>query len=1272
MRLCPVCVPLTESAAMNFKIEKIREAELQTDKLVAQEKKMRRSFLADGTVDAKEQKQLDEVEGKIAKLKGAVAKIRAEIEAARRAWEARGTDWSRARSEMDELGAWGHAQHPKVKAEADKIDPLTKDQMWAEAVKQLDAVLKVLTPAVDDYRKQVAAKTEYEPLRKDTDTRLSRAAGSDAQTAEVADKIAGLTQQLGVVDSSLGSKDYVSALATVQGMAPDLDTLEVLVRDARAQKDEFAREMAALAPRLKEAQGCEADALADKLVDLNAGEADITEAAGKQDYAAARSGVAALAPKVDVYMAEYAAQVDAQTLYEKRLPRIEGELGRVRDCRYPDLTAQQTAILDTETQMRGMAGAGSFEQAIEEMNKLDPLLEKFREDEENARLGEEYRAKATALAPRMDKVRVCNFPPLEEAQAKINADHDAASKAADGKKYADALALLGDVEVGLGDFDEKLKAQEQAQTDYENGLGQITPRYQAVASSKYPQLAGQDMEVMALHDKMQAAAAGRDFVAAFAAMTDLEREIGVVETTLETLEAKQAEYETRNPPLVQRFDGAMVSDYAQLEDERDRLQTARGDMEAAAKNRDFPLALDHLNAVERMLNDLDSQAGNLDAMKAQYQAVLAQIEAGLTAVADCNHAELTPKKTPIMDLRADMLASAQEEDFGVALERANTLVPLVAEFAKLEVLLEDYLRRLEVIKPRLETVKGFTYKSLKEAQTKIATLATEMQAQAAKAELADAVKKMGELEKLVTEIIALNDELKLQEAVYKKLHGDLAGKMKAIEALKTEGEGDDMKVLRAAVEAAKTSFEALKDLGAKDEYIKAIPQADDVAAKIESVKTAMQGIKDNKAAFDMLRAMADEGYAAAKGKADDYPDLKTPFEKLTKLHEAMTKVAEAAAPDYADGKAKAQKVLDELKAFDGTWVETTNREAAVKAAADVAIARFKSLPKEAAEKAEDDYGDAKEAVADLQEALKEKKLERAEEKVAELNKYLDKIDGALKTQEEHKADYEGRLASIQPRVEKARGTPFASALADELAKVNDAFEEMTERAGAEDWEGGVKAAPGVEGALDAFDKAEDVLEQLKAKLDERMVPIRSDMGQVDGLAARFPDMMPAAINLRRAFIEVEGLLSSNKLQEADAPSEKLRDDLRSFLADAEAHEDAQAEAEKQAEKDKGILEDVKDLGEKVWDKATDKIEEEIVDYVDGKVTGAKNLYEGVKDVMDDNLVDGGIKIIKGLDDLSPIPVSKTVRKGAKIAEEVYDVASDVAGEAVDYIAEKLK
>lgn len=1228
---------------MNFKIEKIREAELQIDKLVAQEKKMRRTFLADGTIDKSEQQQLDSIEGKIAKLKGAVAKIRAEIEAARRAWEGRGNDYARFKADLQELADWGHVDHSKVKKEAEKIPPLTTDQQWSEATTQLDAALKIQSPVMDDYRKQVAAKAEYDPLRADTDTSLMRAADADPMTPDIDKNLAELTGQIGVIDNSLGGKDYVTALATLKGMQAGLSAAEQLIQDVRQQKSDYDKEMAELAPRLKEAQGCVFAALADKHAELGAGEAQISAAIGRFDYVQARSAIAELAVKVGLYMAEYATVVDAQTLYQSRLPRIDSELGGVSQCRFADLTVQQQAILDVETEMRGTAGTGSFEQAIEAMDKLDPLIEAFKRDEETARLGEEYNTKLATITPRMEKVQVCNYAPLEELQGKIAANHSAAQKAASDKKYTDGLALLGDVEVGLGDFEGKLIAQEAAQTDYENRIAQITTRFQDASSCEYPQLSAQAFDLIAIHDRMAAAATGRDFAAAVAALNEFDRELGIFETTMEELRAKQLEYETRQPPLAQRFDAAMVSDYTQLEDERDLLQTARADMEAAAGIRDFPLAMDHLNAVERMLNDLDAQAGNLDALKQQYQAILAKIEPGLASADACEHEELTPKKAPILEIRADMLALAQEEDFGLALERANSLIPLLTEFAKLEVQVEDYRRRLDVLKPRMETVKTFTYKSLKERQDKIATLFAEMTAQAAKAELTDALKKMDALEKLVSEIIKLNEELKLQEAVYKKLHGDLKSKMAVIEGNKIE-----KPEVKKAAEAAKESWKKFEELGGKDEYIEAVKQADDVQAKIEAFRAAVDKYGDAKEAFEMLRDMAKSGYEEAQSKAEDYEDLEGDLKTLKGHYDEMTKAGEGASPDYDDAKAKAQKLLDALKAFDGKWVEISNREAAVTAEANTAYRRLEALPKEAAEKAEDDYDDAKEARRDLEKALTDKKLERAEQKVKELNDAIDRIEGALKTKEEHKIDYDARLALIQPRVDDANKSKFKAGLTEDLKVVNEALTEMTDRGEAEDYEGGVKAAPTVEAALGKFNDAEDKLEQIDALLIDRIGEIKKDLPKLEGDHDK--DVKAMIDAFRSDYAQLNKEYADKQLKEAEETSQKVRDQLRSILDKIEELEDAGAKAEE----DKGLGDRAKDLAKDVAEEVYDRAKEEALDYVDGKVKGAKNFAKGAEELWDGEVVDGVIDIVKGVDDLMPIPVSKTARRTAKVAEEVYD------------------
>ncbi len=1245
---------------MNMKIQKIADAEIQIGKLVTEEKKKRREYLADGTIDAKEQKQLDGVTDKMGKLKGAVARIRAEIEVARRAWESRATDWAQAKADIADLAAWGHADHAKVKAEADKIDPMAKDEQWEEATKQLDVLLKALMPVMTDYEAQVAAKAEYDPLRKDSDARVRRLEAADPQTPDLEAMRTDLSTGLDAAGKSAASKGFVAGLKSVQAMQPDLDAAEVVARDARTQKAEFDKEWASAGPRVTEAVSCvppEAGDLDGKRKGLETGKSQIEEMLTRHDYAAATLLSKDLGARSDAYMAEYAAVVDAKTLYEKRLPRIAAKLAEIAKCQFPDLTSLQEDIVGTDEVMRGAAGAGGYDQALKGMDKLDALLVKFDEAYEIAKLGKDFADRKARLSPRIDKAKVSGFGPVDDLSNALTSDADAADKAAAGKKYPEALALLDDVEVKLGDYEAKRDAQEKARADYENGAPQLLERSLDLGRSEFPQLAEKTSTIVALTDQMKTAAEKRDFVVASEHMFKLEKELSVVETTLDMLRARQTEYETRLPPLLSRFDGEMVSDFAQLEDERDALLTARADMESAAKNRDFSLAVDHMNKVENLLNNLASQRGTIEGLKKQYEDILARIEAQLKRAGDCAYEELATKKAAIVALRTEMLATAQEEDFAVALQKATALIPLLNEFDKMEALVATYREHLEKLKPQLATIKAYTYKSLKKKQDEIATAFTEMTATAAKGEMSTALTQMGKLEKLAADTIALHTELFRQEAVYQKLSGDLAARMVVVEASKKREDA----LGKAATEAI-AARDKLKELGDKHEFIEAVAQADVVSAKIDAFEKAVNDIGDAKEAYEILAKLALAGYADAKKQSDEYEDLKNDLIPVTKAKTAMEEAAKGDTPNWEDAKTKANALLAALDTFRGAYMKNTNREAAVRAAADAAKDRFKALPEDAKKKAEGAWDDAEDAIADLDEALKQKKLERAEEKVAALNKAIEQIESAQKTKEQHKADYDARLATLMPRVEKAPDSKFAKALVEELKAVTAALKAMTDLAADEDYEGGSKAAPALEKALADFDAAEEKLKPLDATLTERFVEIDTDMKIIDAEIAKLDLVNQARFTVRSdamksKYAEAKTKRAEIMLAEAGDISKQVRKDQRTLLAEIEKLEDDAAQAEKQKEKDKTTLDKVLEVGEEVVDKVVDKAIDVAWDEVDSRIKGGKNIGKGVVEIVTGDPIDGAIDVVKGVDEA--VGLSKNVKRGVKVAEEVYDVIKDV-------------
>ncbi|QYK40376.1 MAG: hypothetical protein KF887_13205 [Paracoccaceae bacterium] len=1158
---------------MAVTIEKIQDAEKQINTLVRQEKAMEREFMADGTIDPSEKKQLSAIAAKITKLKGVVAALRKELEENRREWEGRKADYARLQAQLQELRDWGHADTAAVAAEVDRIAEFPPAQRWKEATAALGQAMVTMGPVHADYTKQASAKAEYEPLRADLDARFDAAEAAEPREEKIAGALESVSANTGVIDGAVAELDYIDALSAVRLGLEQLEVIEEAIRVLQDQKAGFDTEWGALKPRLDEVGVCEFPDLLPMQEDLLALRDEIEAAGARHDYPAAFPMMDDASTKLDTYMTDYAAAVDARTHYEARVGGILAEVAETQACEFDELIPQQDEIKSVADAMEAAAAEGRHEVAMVEMDRLVPLIDAWRLALETARLKAQFDEERAALSPRVDAVAVCEFGPLLPLSEEIlNGRADADSSAAGGD-YAAALRSLEGVRANLDRFEGLVVDHRAAQADYEARVDGVLNRFDAIARSDYPQLEAPREMAQALHDDMLAAAQARDFITARDNLDRLEAEIGFVEDTLADLDARRAEYETRLPALISRFDSSMVSDYAELEDERADLTTARSEMEAAAAARDFMVALDMLDALERMLNDLDAQIDNLDNIRRQYEELYAQIKDKLATVEGCSHAELKPKKDPIIALRDAMLAAAQATDFATALEKANALVAPLNEFMELEELLEEYLRRLKVVEPRIETARGFPYKSLDADKKEIETLLGDMKGKAAAADLKPALEVMGKLEDLVGKVIARNEELKKQEAVYKKLHGDMQGKIDLVGKNKIEKAKD-------AAKAVLDAHKAMEKLGEEHEFEKAVEKADEVRDLIEKYLEIVAESEDARLAFETLRDMADEGYAAAKAKADEYEDLEKPFKDLEKHKSAMDDAAKS--EDWETAKKKAEALLEAVKTFDAEWQKLTEREAALAAAAQTQIDRFKALPSEAKDKAQDEYDDASRYVDRIKDALKDKELDRVEEQTGKLKDALDAIDGALKTQAEHKAEYEGRLKSLQRDLEAARGSDFAKILDSELKAVTAAFDDMTAMADREDYEGAVKKADDVEAVIAAFQKAESALQMDRIRFEERM----------EGLAKRYAEAAAVTNIFLIPRVTMLKARHAQALKEAEAGDYAAALESAAWVrTEAEAILDLIEEVEDAKAKEEGE----KSKAEKAWDLLKDTVLDEVID-----------------------------------------------------------------------------
>lgn len=1177
---------------MNPKIEQIEAAERQSNTLVSEERNMRKDFMSDGEIDRDEQAQLDRISGKIDQLKKVIADLRAEIERNRKIWEGRARDYSQIRSRLDDLRAFGSPDAGVIEEEVLQIAECVDDQRWADATAALDQAETSMGPVYDNYLLQSQAKTEYESLRAEFDTRMQSAHGATPISEAICNDLAAIEAGLPPIQTEVDAVNYVGALELLRELVLRLEQVEIAIDTLRMQAEQYDTEWAAIQQRLSQIAECEFPDLVPMQEDILALADEIPTVAADDDYARALEMITDLSVKIDTFLTAFEESATEQQLYESRLPGVEADLAQCQTTEFPSLAAQQTEINASADRMRAAATNRDYETALSEMDGLIQMIDAYLVELEQARLGREYEELLARLEPQFADAAICSFPVLDDMTAAIGDLKTQAETAAAAGDYIQAIALLHTAEGQIAALFGLIAAQEAAKAEYERRSPGVIVRCDSLAECEYPQLLPDHQGVVDLRTQMEEAVAQGDYIQALTLLDQLANVLDGIEATRDVLDAARVEFETRMPPLISRFDGLMQSDFAELVPVREELQTLRANMEQAATGMDFPLALDHLNEIERKINELEARMGDLEALRTQYEALYDSIKGQLEDVAGCDHEELAGKKAEIIALRDEMLAAAEATDFQTAVQKATALVAPLAEFQVLEELLKEYKRRLGLVEPRMTEMRAFTYKSLIDDKQEIEDLYSAMQADAAAARLREAMTKMEQLEGKLTAIVALNEELTLQKAVYEKLAADMAEMMTVVR-------GNTIEEAQSAADAVIQGHDAMTALGDADEFIDAVKKADEVNTLIDKYLEKVDQFGDAQEAYEIVKALALVAYENAKEKAEAFEELSDAMEELDDLKSAMESAA--GEDNWAEAKSKAEELMRRAQSLEDRHSELMVEKERKIAEARAMLRRWDALPSDAEDRAEDEYEDAEEAKEALEGVLDGDDLEEIDDKMSTFDEKMRLLEDALKSEAELKAEYEGLRDSLARRVATAEGSPHADELEDELEAVTDAFDEMKDIAEDDnDYRRAISKASEVEGALEAFERAEDALQGDKIRFEERMSGLLNVYTRASAVTE--PDeLADRAEALRDLYEEAQSLGADGDYEAGLEKAAEVKAEAEAILARQEELED-EAAAETEQE-----LEDEKARNDKCEDEDDDEsIGDQVGDFVDDVVEEGEN------------------------------------------------------------------
>ncbi len=947
--------------------------------------------------------------------------------------------------------------------------------------------------------------------------------------------------------------------------------------------------------------------------------------------------------KFGEFEAEYAALEAKQTEYESRLAAIQPGLADASDSVFPSLTGLLEEVVALRDCMAEAASAGEYDVALDHLTDLEIKLAEYLalldEEREKERRREAFEQRYEELVARLPNE--CRFQTLKLLVDKMEELKGVARSAADVEDFDRADVHLEDLATTIDEYETRYDELEKRQAEYETRLPGVIQRFDAIVDCEYSELADSQQRMDPLRSEMETAAADGNFSHAVDLLCDLEALLTEIEETRVELDEKRADYDARLPGLTDRKSPFDTVEFTELEEPVDKMKQDWSAMEAAAGGTDFRLAVKLMDTLEPQLDDLEKRLAELKALRDRYESALQDLASSLADVEGCDHALLADKKKEILDLRDEMVALAEATDFEAALEKVEPLKEKIAAFAKLEELREEYERRHELVAPRVEAAKAITYKSLADDVKEVTDLYGKMTAEAAKAELETALEKMGELEDKLEELEADNERLKTDEIRYNDRHGILEPKVKIAEDNKAED-------AKSEAEAVTDKYEEMTDEAEEHEFTKAIEKADELAELIEAYEKKLEEIGDLQERYEALKPMVETRMKTAE--ATEFETLKGDLDDLRDLKEAMEGAADD--DDYKSALEKLDELQSALDEFEKKALALHDAQTDYESRSGPVVERFNNLPKDARDKAEDAVEDAEQYKEEMEEMAGEEDFEGAVSALDRLIKALDEVDEKLKSDDELKAQYDGRLDSLQPRLDKVAGSKWADKLSAEKDAVDKAVAEMEKIAGRDDFKGALDAADAVDEALGKFDEAEDKLEQQQVRFDERIQGVQSRYDKA--MKVTLNELSDKKKNLTSLKKTAEETAKTGDFDKALNEADDYAKAVDEFLEEADKLEDEQAREEDGGKPGSGGGGDPT---------GTDRVRDGIETIVDG----AGEIIEGVGEAatqVGDSIQNAGEDAVNALEKDRDGVMAEMGEAVLQTAAELIDPVGDAVGSII--------
>ena len=443
---------------MEITLAKIQAAEADVARLVAEEQRMRQAASADGTIDPKEQADLDRILGKITQGRDVIARLRADYEANKAIWDGKAGDLATLQTQIGELQTWGD---PVAAEFGSRVQTMTSDagaEQWKAATAALQSAQNDILAPYAEYQRQSAAKAIHDPARAAFNDRLASALATDMPKPDIMATLAEAEGAGAGMDEVTAQRDYVAAQSMLDQATARLTQAETDLAALATARDSYTAARVDLDARMAVVTGNDFVTMKQRQADIVAKVARIDEQAAAFDFANAQTATVeatneATALQQDIEMTRLArdAYQALKEGIEARMATANAE-GAVEMA--PKLEAIAKMVEATKPQAEAedyAAATAGLEAAAVEMGGFEELLAARRE----------YLDRLAVVMPKVveHSVSTEHNAFLQDIQSRMIASQTAMEAAAKALDFPTALTHLGELEAGLAEIEAVIEAK---------------------------------------------------------------------------------------------------------------------------------------------------------------------------------------------------------------------------------------------------------------------------------------------------------------------------------------------------------------------------------------------------------------------------------------------------------------------------------------------------------------------------------------------------------------------------------------------------------------------------------------------------------------------------------------------------------------------------------------------------------------------------------------------------------------------------------------------